>query len=212
MHRGPLRPTLLLLSLILSSHLVYAQSAPSQKSPADAIKAADAAFRAGSAAYQRNDLRTAHTEFARVVHLAPKIAAGHTAFGTVLLAENNPKAAATELELAHKLDPSDTNATLNLALAYTQLRDYAKAIPLFQTADEAHVQLTPDQTISYATALEATSQLAVAQTQIEQALAISPNSAALHDALGTLLAQQERYNEATLHFQQAIALDPSLAA
>src|ERR1700759_3960942 len=57
--------------------------------PTSNLKAADAAFRAGSAAYQRNDLRTAHAEFAKLVKLAPTVAAGHTAYGTVLLAEGD---------------------------------------------------------------------------------------------------------------------------
>src|SRR6478752_10394164 len=138
MHRGPLSATLLLLSL---APVLHAQTKPASRPSTDTIKAADAAFRAGTEAYQRNDLATAHTQFARVVRLAPKIAAGHTAFGTVLLAENNPKAAAAELELARKLDPSDNNAALNLALAYTQLRDYARALPLFQGVDQTHIAL-----------------------------------------------------------------------
>lgn len=140
MYRGPLCATLLLFSLAPLNH---AQTKSPQRPATDTIKAADAAFRAGSEAYQRNDLRTAHTQFAKVVHLTPNIAAGHSAFGTVLLAENNPKAAVAELEIAHKLDSADTNATLNLALAYTQLNDYQRAIPLFQAADEAHISFSP---------------------------------------------------------------------
>src|SRR5277367_30826 len=65
------------------------------------LKAADAAFRAGSAAYQRNDLHAAHVEFAKLVKLAPTVAAGHAAYGTVLLAEGDLRSAVTELELAH---------------------------------------------------------------------------------------------------------------
>ena len=66
------------------------------------LKSADEAFRAGSAAYLQNDLRLAHAQFAKVVQLAPGVAAGHSAFGTVLLAEGDARSAATQLELAHK--------------------------------------------------------------------------------------------------------------
>src|ERR1700721_4736031 len=59
-------------------------SAKTDPNSAADLKAADAAFRAGSAAYQRNDLRTAHAEFATLVQLAPSVAAGSTAFGQVL--------------------------------------------------------------------------------------------------------------------------------
>src|SRR3954471_24597672 len=66
MHCGLLCATLLLFSLAPLSH---AQATSAQRPAADTVKAADTAFRAGSEAYQRNDLRTAHTEFAKVVHL-----------------------------------------------------------------------------------------------------------------------------------------------
>ncbi len=177
------------------------------------LKAADAAFRAGSAAFQQNDLHTAHMQFAKLVRLAPQIAAGHTAFGTVLLAEGDPHSAAAQLELARKLDPTDINAALNLALAYVQLRDNAKAVAMFELADQAKQQpFSPEATIAYAAALTATSQPAVAQSKLEQALATAPDNASLHDALGSLFAQQERYNDAGSQFQLALTLNPSLAS
>ena len=86
------------------------------------VEAATLAFRAGHAAMEQNDLAVAHTEFAKVVQLLPRVAAGHSALGAVLYAEGNPSAAVTELEQAHSLDPNDTTATLNLALSYSQLR------------------------------------------------------------------------------------------
>ena len=58
------------------------------------LQAADVAFRAGYAAFMRNDLRSAHAEFAKAVRLAPNIAPAHSAFGTVLLAEGDAHAAA----------------------------------------------------------------------------------------------------------------------
>ena len=105
------------------------------------MKLADEAFRAGSAAYLRNDLHSAHIQFAKLVQLAPRIAAGHTAFGTVLLAEGDARSAVKQLELARGLDPRDAGATLNLALAYSQLGDYAKSVQMFQLVDSAEQQL-----------------------------------------------------------------------
>ena len=55
--------------------------AASQNTPQDGrLKLAEEAFRAGSAAYLQNDLQTAHMQFAKLVELAPEVAAGHTAF------------------------------------------------------------------------------------------------------------------------------------
>ena len=165
--RSPLRSILFATTLSLFHSNAFAQTTanPSTKtSPTNAnVKAAEAAFRAGSAAYQQNDLTTAHAQFAKVVHLAPNVATGHTAFGTVLLAEGDAHAAVDELEQARKLDPHDINATLNLALAYAQLHAYTKSVTMFELADQANQALTPDAAIAYATALVATAQSAAAQ-------------------------------------------------
>ena len=145
--------SLLLTALCTPSPHLVSQSrtqAPATTTPTDNVRAADTAFRAGSAAYQQGDLHTAHVQFARVVHLTPKVAAGHAALGTVLLAEGDARAATTELEQAHRLDPGDTNSSLNLALAYTRLGESGKAIPLFELVDRTDPKsLTSDAIISY---------------------------------------------------------------
>ena len=180
------------------------------------LKLADEAFRSGSAAYLRNDLHSAHIQFAKVVQLAPGVATGHTAFGTVLLAEGDARSAVKQLELARGLDPRDAGATLNLALAYSQLHDYVRSVQMFQLLDQAKSgepqTLTPQAAIAYAVALTATAEPAAAQKQLEEALATSPDNAELHDALGTLLAQQEQYDPAVVQFQRAISRDPELAS
>lgn len=204
--------------MVIMQPLVWAQTptAPPARSASSATvrrKAADEAFRAGSAAYRQNDLHAAHVQFARVVQLAPDVAAGHSAFGTVLLAEGDTLAAVAQLDRAHRLDRHDTGAMLNLALAYSQLGDYTNAVKMFQLLEHANADpLTPQAAVAYAAALNATGQPAEAEKQLGTAIAASPNSAVLHDALGTLLAQQKHYDEATAQFQRALALDISLAA
>src|ERR1700692_2851996 len=194
----PLAPRSLFLHVFLVAFLIPAHAQSSnpdarERTAAAAnsnLKVADAAFRAGSAAYQQNDLHTAHTQFAKVVRLAPTVAAGHTAFGTVLLAEGDPRSAVAELEQAHRLDRRDPSAISNLALAYTQLRDYAKTVKLFQLLNRSDINspqpLAPEFAIAYATSLAAISETAAAQKQLELALTSAPENAALHDALGAL--------------------------
>lgn len=211
-------PLLFYSVMVIMQPLVWAQApgappAHPVSSETARRKAADEAFRAGSAAYRQNDLHVAHVQFARVVQLAPDVAAGHNAFGTVLLAEGDARAAVAQLDTAHRLDPHDTGVMLNLALAYSQLRNYTNAVKLFQILDHANAQpLTPQAVIAYAAALNATGQPTEARKRLETAVTASPNSATLHDALGTLLAQQRYYDEATAQFRRAIALDASLAA
>ncbi len=107
--------------------------------------------------------------------------------------------------------PNDAGATLNLALGYVQLHEYAKAVTMFELLDRANQTLTPDAAIAYATALAAISQPAAAQRQLEKALATQPDNAVLYDTLGTILAQQEQYDKAAAQFRQAIALNSNLA-
>jgi protein O-GlcNAc transferase len=173
--RAPRKPSLLLCALLAaaSSH------AQAPAGEAARLQQAGAAFRAGHAAFLRNDLPTAHSEFAKAVRLAPKIAPAHSALGAVLLAEGNPAAAVPELRTALTLDPGH--------------------------ADEGTV-------LNFAAALAATGDTPTAQQQIELALRKTPNSAPLHDALGTLLAQQNRLDQAAAEFQRAITLDSTLAA
>ncbi len=133
-------PLLLALSAAAAVSQTTSQTpsqAPPQPSAAPdqaTVQSANEAFRAGHAAMEQNNLVLAHTEFAKVVQLLPQVAAGHSALGAVLYAEGNPSAAVPELEQAHSLDPSDTTATLNLALSYSQLSAYNKALPLFQSS------------------------------------------------------------------------------
>ena len=63
--------------LPLAQAQTSAAPAGNPKTSANAkLKLADEAFRAGSAAYLRNDLHSAHIQFAKVVQLAPGVAAG----------------------------------------------------------------------------------------------------------------------------------------
>jgi protein O-GlcNAc transferase len=214
--------SLLLLGMMAAMFpLALAQTSPAPgadpKASANArLKSAEEAFRAGSAAYMRNDLLSAHIQFRKLVELAPGVAAGHSAFGTVLLAEGDVRSAIAQFELAREIDPHDAGVILNLALAYSQVHDYAKSVQMFQLLEQVKSDppqtLTPQAAIAYAVALTATSEPAAAQKQLEAALASSPDNAALHDALGTLLARQEQYSEAAAQFQRAVLLDPTLAS
>ncbi len=148
--------------------LLQRQMQPQRPQQAKDLKSAEDAFRAGSAAYLQNDLHSAHIQFAKLVQLAPEVAAGHSAFGTVLLAEGDVSSAIAQLELAHRLDPQDTGAILNLALAYAQSHDYAKSVQMFQLLDEqeeltSSQTLTPQASIAYAIALSATAEPEAAQ-------------------------------------------------
>ena len=103
----------------------------------ESLKKADAAFHEAFAAQQRGDLELARVKYAEVVQLAPQIAEGHEALGTVLLELNKAPEAIAELERAVALKPGDATDESNLAVAYAQAGDAAKAIPHFEAALQA---------------------------------------------------------------------------
>jgi protein O-GlcNAc transferase len=176
------------------------------------LTAADSAMRAGIAAVSRNDLSLARRDFTRAVALAPQAEAAHAALGSVLLAQGDFNTALKELERAHELNAADTSATLNLARVQSSLGNPRAALSLFREAlASPHTPaLSPDEAIAYAASLSAAGQRGEAETQLAEALLRAPDSAPLEDALGALLAQSGRTEEALPHFQRAATLDPGL--
>jgi len=213
---------LLLAALLPAAHTLLLRGQPSQPAPsaqartapgaaAASLKAADAAFREGYAAAQRGDLPAARVSFETAVRLAPKIAAGHAALGSVLLALGEPAKATEELETAHRLDHSDQSNILSLCVAYSKSHDYIKAIAAYRELDGAPA-LPSDAATAVAAAFSATGDPAAAQVVALRALDADPKNAGLEDTVGTLLAQQKDYTAAESRFRQAIALDPTLAS
>ncbi len=184
--------------------------APTAKS--GPIEAADAAFREGYAAAQRGNLPAARTSFAKAARLAPQVAAGHAALGSVLLALGEPAAAVPELEAAHRLDHSDKSTLVNLCVAYSKTRDYINTIAAYRKLQGDSIPLPADAAIAVATAFSATGDNASAQAAVQRAIQADGRNASLEDTLGTLFAQQKDYASAEDRFRQAIKLDPTLAS
>src|SRR5579862_2221723 len=57
------------------------------------ITEANSLFQAGTAAFEAGDIKTAKAKFARLIRIAPNVAAAHSAYGVVLLTEGDTKAA-----------------------------------------------------------------------------------------------------------------------
>ena len=168
-----------------------------------------------------SDFKSAEAQFEKVVRLVPQIEEGHTALAEVLLRLGRLPQAIKELETALALKPGDVPTQTNLALAYEQTGAHKKATVLFDKIEqEARQTSSPDSSHaipssvfeSYARALAATGQLTAAITQMKSAVAGAPRNAELHDALGSLHAQQRDWSSAITEFQEAIHLDPRFAA
>ncbi|HEY1424909.1 MAG TPA: tetratricopeptide repeat protein, partial [Candidatus Acidoferrum sp.] len=180
-----------------------------------------AAYRAGATAAARNDFRAAETEFEKVVQLAPQLAQGHSALAVVLLRLGKVSDAIQEMEKALAIKPDDVPTQTNLALAYEQTGANRKALALFNKLELQAAQrpvsdpsriMSPAILSAYARSLAATGQVAEAIVKMKAAVADSPQSAELHDALGSLYAQKENWAAALAEFQQSLTLNPRLAA
>jgi len=198
-----------LAGLALVAHLAA-------QAPSESLRQADADYRAGVAALNRNDLPTAHTKFAEVVRLAPNAEQGHSALGAVLEREGQHNAAIAELQKALAIKPDDTSAQLNLATAYEQTGNAAKAAEfygrLLATSNAQKRPVSAAVLAAYARALAATGQQAAAIARMNEAIALDPRDAQQRDDLGTLYAQARDWPHAEQAYAEAIRLEGAFAA
>jgi protein O-GlcNAc transferase len=201
-------------SLVLIAGLALVLIGSAQE-PSANLKQADAYYRTGVAALSRNDLKTALTDFQNVVRLAPSAEQGHSALGAVLVRLGRTSEGIRELEKALAMKPDDGSAQLNLALAYQQSGQAAKALPWFAKLDAAaraeKRPLALSVLVPYAQALAASNQIQAATVKIKEAVARDPRNAELQDELGSLYAQQRDWPRAGQAFEAALALNPNFA-
>lgn len=157
------------------SFLIVSLVGVAQQEPSAGLRQADADYREGVAALNRNDLETARTRFEAVTRLAPMAEQGHSALGAVLLRQGQWAAGTRELEKALAIKPNDSATQLNLAMVYAQTGAHAKAIPLFAKLEAAsrtdHHPLSVTVLEAYARSLQATGQTNSALAQMKQAVA-----------------------------------------
>ncbi len=189
--------------------LVFSQQASGN------LQQADGDFRAGVAALDGNDLKTAQQKFESVVRLEPGIEQGHSALGAVLVREGHWAAGIGELEKALAISPADDAAQLNLALAYAETGAHAKAVPLFAKAEaaaKARNSHLPVQTlVLYAKSLAAVGQIDSAIARMKEAAAQTGETAGMHDDIGSLYARRQDWPHAEAEFGQAIRMEPNFA-
>lgn len=201
--------------ITLAAMLACAAACTAQQAPPN-LRQADTDFRAGVAAISHNDLNAARADFENVVRLAPDAEQGHSALGAVLVRMGKTAAAIPELQKALSLQPGDASAQQNLALAYEQVGQPAKALPwfakLYAGARVENRSLPGEVLAAWARALDATGQFGPAAAKMKDAVAEAPQSAELRDELGSIYAQRKDWPEAQQAFSAALAMNPQLAA
>jgi len=204
----------IMIGSILCATCLWTQA--NSKPQTDAMQKADVAFRAGYAARAAGNLEEARARFAEVVRLAPQIPEGHQALGAILLELGKSDQAIPQLEAAARLKPNDQLTETNLAYAFAQAGQPAKAMPHFQAVLRLAQQ--PDQPPldgpfrdAYARALAADGKRAEALEQFAAEEKITGPRADVEDSIGAVLAQMGRWDEARHAFEQALAIDSSYA-
>ncbi len=181
----------------------------------EALKQADAKYRAGTAALARNDLQEAQKDFAEVVRLSPRSWQGHSSLGGALLRMGRAKESVPEFERTLVLMPGESSAQLNLAIAEEQLGEPLKelaALAKFEATDRARKEATPAYVDAmYVRALVATHQLPAAVARMKREAGAAPKDAGLQDNLGSLYAMQKDWPDAEQSFRAALADDGGLA-
>lgn len=198
-----------LMALVMSTCHARGQA------PAEALRQADGIYREGIAALDHHDLATAQKDFEQVVRMLPSAEPGYSALGLVLINRGHLREGIRQLELALTLKKTDSGAQLNLAMAYLQIGETGKALPLFaQLEAEAKVKqhaLNAGTLAAYAHALAANGRLADAARKMKAASQAEPGDAQLHDDLGSIEAQQKAWASAQQEFAKAVQLDPQSA-
>jgi tetratricopeptide (TPR) repeat protein len=115
------------------------------------------------------------------------------------------------LEEAVELAPDDEVAIANLALVFEKLREYEKAIELYEKAlsQGAEVDWVLQRT---AAALSDAGRFAEAKTTLKRYLSLAPEDASQWIALAILHSDDEEYDAAFSCYEQAERLDPNASS
>jgi tetratricopeptide (TPR) repeat protein len=161
---------------------------------------------------QKGDLAGAADQLRRSVAQRPGDAMGHHLLGTVLQKMSASEAAIEAYQQAVRLDPTLTEARVNLAQALARAGRSSEARAeqqevLRHNAARANIGRTLV-LLDSAGQQAAQGHADVALAQLREAVTLSPSLADAHYRLGSLLAQRQRADDARAALREAIALEP----
>ena len=198
---------------------------------------ASAIFARASNAMRLGDLNKASDGFAEVAKLAPAFAEAHFNLGLVREEQGRLDEAIASFAKALKLKPRLHGANLFLGVAQYKLNYYDLALSAVRKETEAYpkdasawmwlgiIELAKDQPEEAAAALDKAAQLApdntdilyhrgqahllVSRSSYERMFKEDPKSWRVHEVLGQIDADAERYNDAISEYLEAIKLAPT---
>ena len=198
---------------------------------------ASRAFTQAANAMREGDLNQAGDGFAEVIRLAPSFAEAHFNLGLVREEQGRLADAINSFEKALKLKPRLHGASLFLALAHYKLNHFDQALAAVRKETEAYpkdasawmwlgvIDLAKGQPEEAAAALDKAAQLEpdnsdilyhrgqahllVSKNSYERMFKEDPKSWRVHEVLGQIDSDAERYNDAIAEYLEAIKLAPT---
>src|SRR5215469_16057012 len=195
------------------------------------------AFTQASNAMRQGDLNQAGGGFAAVTKLAPTFAEAHFNLGLVREEQGRLEEAIASFEKALKLKPRLHGANLFLAVAYYKLNHFDQALAAVRKETDVYpkdasawmwlglIDLAKDEPEEAAAALDKAAQLAPDNTDIlyhrgqahllvsrrsyERMFKEDPKSWRVHEVLGQIDSDAERYNDAIAEYLAAVKLAPT---
>lgn len=148
----------------------------------------------------------------RAVALAPGLAPARTAWAEALLASGRHEPAIAQYRQAVELAPKSDRAHAAYAMALWRLGDLDRAMAHFQAAVAINRGQSPEFYEALGRACIARGNLDGGEISLTHALALNPQRASAHCALGDLYRTLGREADAAASFGRALAIDPACAA
>ncbi len=182
--------------------------------PADAIARIREEFldaysflRAGMANERTGDYQGAQRSYKRGLEIDPENAELHNALGWALFQQGKSAEAVVAYERALAVDPGFVKARNNVALAMVELGRLDKAAFHFRKSLEAEPKAEIYSDLGFV--LDRQGHKDEAVESYEKALELDPECSSAHFNLAVALVSQDKLQEATLHYQEALRVKPN---
>jgi tetratricopeptide (TPR) repeat protein len=167
-------------------------------------------FRHLAALYQQGQFQDVVTQGELLLVQFPNVPSILKLLGAANASLDNWAGAASHFRKVVELQPDDSEALSNLAIAFSRLGNVEGAVSSLKSA----VQLKPDDAEAHnslAIALSALGKLDEAIAGFKKTLELAPESAEVHNNLGIAFSRLKRFEEAAASFQRALELEPDYA-
>lgn len=143
--------------------------------------------------------------YVRAVSLEPENPGANKGLAAAYLELKEPRAALQYAQRATALDPTDGRSHANLGAIYSLLNRHEDAVNEYEAAAEL-MDLNAELLLNWANSLGAIERYDEMINTLNEVLKLEP-SAVAHERLGYARFKQRRYDEASQHFRDAIAID-----